>query len=224
MKSIKTIGIVLFVLTLISPVMAFSVVVVAEEATVFGLAAFSKLKEMLFFLIVPLISLIFGIVATAKGHPAKKNIIVAPIVAFFITILALFSFQETVDESGEFLRNAEQVTHIAFPNDVKAKSMAFDDGRLGNAKLLNIEEEREFANTTKQSPWRKSLPPASVGIIPNYVYSTTDSFDARFLFIVETKAFNPDRITSGRYNIVYAAYYKARHQITVFDQYVAVVD
>ena len=211
----KMISIILFVISIAIVPIAFSVSLIIGEVDIFGLAGMSFLWISFLFLPIPLISVLFGF-----SKKIKKNIFVGFVTTFVISAMGICSLALKVDRSGSFLKHADEITYISLPSDVKAMSYMSDNGRKGNAKILNYSEEQIFVEQLlDSSEWTSDLPPASIGLLPTNIVIETNNFDMYCVFLTKTRQFNPTVIKTNSTDIVFIAYRKSQHRLFVFDCY-----
>lgn len=217
----KTISIILFILSLLTPIVAFMIVCAVGDVNIFGVAGMTYyLWIMIPFSIVPLISLCFGIIIQFKHLlSAKKNIIAGSIVLLFMVLIGLSSFSYESDQSGSFLEEVSQKTGIRMPSKVRAMSSHNYGGRVGNALLLDDLECLSFEYETKTVYWEKELSVFSAGILPSTLVMNLNNFNSFLLYVEPIDMYNPKELDSGKYELTFLAYAKETNHLLVFDCY-----
>lgn len=221
---LKKVSIILFIASIIAPILTFCIACLIGNVRVFGLAGMSYLWIAFLFIVIPLSSLIFGIVLIIKCKIKMiKNVIVGSISCIFMVSLGLTGINAECDQSGSFLRETSLTTGIVFPLNTRSMSYHYYDGRIGNALILDDEERVVFEQETTTSRWKEELSIIDKGILPSSFISTIGSFNSFSLFVQPTNEFNPKELNDGIYNVTFIAYKKEAHQILIFDSYIATI-
>ena len=221
LSKLKILSIVLFILSIIIPIIAFYIVCLVGNVWVFGIAGMSYSWIFLFFLPIPLASIALGIYSKKKHTKYLKNIVTGSISFSLMFIIGLTSFRFKVDKTGSFLKDVETVTGIAMPTNVRAMSMIEYGGRLGNAEIKDKAEETTFLEEIKTNRWTNELTVVCKGMLPLAISSTLSGYSRLSIYVPVVNEFNPKTLNVGEYEIVLLAYEKARSHIMVFDSYVA---
>ena len=223
----KFFSVVLFVFAIATPLVGFEILLWLGNPQIFEDTAFANVWIILPFAVIPLASLVFGIVITAKGGRAKKNIIAGSISLFITLIMGLLSLQNQPDRSGKFLREATQVTRISFPQHVDAASRILQEGgRLGDAQIKDSEESKLFwESVCMDNRWTNELPYVCQGILPYTIEIKFHGFD-KYCFCLspsslsnEQVIYNPTVIGDGSYWLTLVGYRSSMSHIRIFDSY-----
>ena len=222
-KLVSIISIILFWTSIPLFSIVFFVSIFLGEPAVFGNGLFIYTRIAFFFLIVPLSSLIFGIVMTAKRFPCKKNIIAGSISFTLLVLTGMIGIMNfrSFDTSGAFIHEVEVETGLELPKHTKAMSSWESGGRLGNAKLLDKDEQKWFLEETKKDNWVTTIPLRVELLIPNTIKNDYTKFDYYSIYIKELATFNPTNLENGEYSIICIAYDKDSYHLQIFDSFKA---
>ncbi len=217
MKNSKLLSIILFIVSIAIAPIVFYFICTIGQIDIFGPPTMKYLWIMFPFASLPAISTIFGIIMTTKKQKTKKNIIAGSIAFSFMIIMGIYSFAFESNQSGSFLVETSKITGITMPTEVKSKSYHSDDGRIGNAILLNDNEKQAFELEIQTERWVDELTPASKGVLPFSIAAQSIKYDCFCFYMSPEGVFNPTTISSGEYKMVYLAYEKSKAHLFIYD-------
>lgn len=220
MKTLKALSIMLFVGAIAAGPLTFSIACLIGNVEIFGLAGMSYLWLMLPFSVIPIASIIIGLVLHRKGLKAAKNIVAGSIMTCLMIAIGTYSFSIAPDRSGAFLDEVRSRTGLIIPYKCESASYGFYDGRVGNALISDPDEKRSFEESINHDDrWLHELTPASKGVLPPVFLSTIGNCDWYSLFVEPMGMFNPKEFVTGEYSVTLVAYQISKSHIYVFDSY-----
>ena len=224
MNRVKVLGVILFIGAIVTGPLAFWLAGILGNVEIFGLAGFSYLWLMFPFSLVPLASVVFGVLFNRKNRIKNKNVITGIAATLFMTIIGFYSFAIQPDRSGAFLREASSKTGIVLPQNVESASYAYFDGRIGNALIKDDLTRQTFETAIKgDKRWLDDLPAASKGILPTHLRTQLIGYDYYCLHVEPTNVYNPTILPAGEYSLTFLSYNLTKKQLTIFDHYTAVL-
>lgn len=217
----QIIGIVLFVLSIISVFLSSFVIQLVGQDSFFDSMGTWRYSWIAFlFLPIPIATFIYGIILRKKVH-VMIDIIIGIITSLLCLVIGCTTFVDRVDVSASFLLDAQNVTNISFPKNVKAmSSYEISGGRKGIAKILDSNEEKEFVNSMASDKWEDKCPMSARVVLPHTTLSQTEkTYEKYCLYLLPSGVFNPEKIEHGNYSVYYIAYDSSIHKLFVFDKY-----
>ncbi len=214
MKQLKIWGNILFVASIITPILGFMVSCTVGDVDTFDMAGMLHyIWIMWLFIPISIASLIIGFCLKKGNEKYKKNIVVASIV---IPVLILFGsygfiFSSTVSYDADVLKDIEQQTEWAFPNNAEIGTLIEKDYCLSFVKIADDADNIAFEEKIKTSDkWTNSLPNAIIGILPFEARIKTQNCKYFMFYNKATKQYNVPPTLSGAYDCVYMAYDEGR--------------
>ncbi len=223
MKPLKVWGNILFVVSIITPLLSFMVLCSVGDVNTFGTAGMLHYTWIMWlFIPISVASLIIGICLKKRNEKYKKNVIVACIV---IPILLLFGsykfiFSSAVSYDADVIKEIEQQTEWTFPSNVETATTIGKNYRLSYIKITDKDDNIHFEeNVISSDKWKYNVPNTLVGMIP--VEVMTETQDCRyFMFYNKTlNQYNVAPTNSGVYDCVYMAYDETIGRIIVLFDY-----
>lgn len=148
-KTYKTFGIISFILSMFSPMIAFSLCCEIGEDHIFGIGGMLR-YTWIFFLFIPVAAISFFVGKKLKslGMKYKKNYvicyIVIPLMVLFGTYKWIFSDTTSYDRSN--IENVESKISVSFPENLKISNLDYTEYTLSYAKILSDKEKADFEN------------------------------------------------------------------------------
>ena len=160
MKTLKIVGFILFLFTLISPIASFALVCIFGEVDVFGVLGMVRYSWiMLLFIPLGLLSILVGYQLKKNNQKYKKNFIV---VIACVWLLLFGSFRLIAKDDISY--NVERVPAIAneikieLPASVKIATMKANDHNLSYVKITDDASRINFENEIQTNPlWQSEL-------------------------------------------------------------------
>lgn len=157
----KRIAIISLIVSIISPMIAFSICCDVGEVEIFNIAGAIR-YIWIFFLFIPIVAISFflGLKLKELGLKYKQNYVVAfiviPILVIFGSYRWLFSDAISFDKSN--IENVESRIVFDLPNELKTATMYSDEYVVSYAKILNNQEKEDFkSEIIKNDMWTDNL-------------------------------------------------------------------
>ena len=222
MKSTRTLGNILFWLTLFSPMVAFSVSITIGEAEIFELAGMIKyIWIMWLFIPIGVLSIVIGLKLKNNDQPYKKNLIIAFICIPVLLIFGSyrFIFNEFVSYDNDDIIAVENITGIQLPDEIKSATNYHDDYKESYAKIIDDESKEIFEQELKESQlWKNELSTAINGLLPPYYQYDVVSYDYFVFYNITTDEYNVYP-SEGEYECVFIAYDCETQRLFVLSDY-----
>jgi len=221
MKKIKIIANLLFWITLVSPMVSFSLASIIGEADIFGVAGIVRYSwVMWFFVPIGILSLLIGVKLKKAKLKYKKNYIIAficlPLLILFGSYRFIFS-----DISYDINRVViiEQTTNLELPNRVKIVTEKIDSYYVSYLKIVNGEEKRNFESEIETNLlWEKELSSKIKSLLPFDIQYELTNFDYFVFYNSTTNEYN-EYPTDGQYDCVFVAYDHENKRLIILDNY-----
>lgn len=221
MKKIKIIANLLFWITLVSPMVSFSLASIIGEADIFGVAGIVRYSwVMWFFIPIGILSLFIGVKLKKAKLKYKKNYIIAficlPLLILFGSYRFIFS-----DISYDINRVViiEQTTNLELPNRVKIVTEKIDSYYVSYLKIVNGEEKRNFESEIETNLlWEKELSSKIKSLLPFDIQYELTNFDYFVFYNSTTNEYN-EYPTDGQYDCVFVAYDHENKRLIILDNY-----
>ena len=222
MNKRKIIGNILFIATLCSPIIAFSVATMVGEPDIFGTPGMLRYTWIMWFFIpVGVFSFIVGILLKRNNQKYKKNFIVAFIC---IPLLILFGsyrflFAHTVSYDAECVVNIEEKTNIDLPQKVKVATNIWTDYSISYVKITSQQEERTFEEDVQTNPlWVEEISTFVEGILSNVIEINLEDFDYFMFYNVTNNEYNQCP-NAGDYMCIFMAYNVQKNRLGILNDY-----
>lgn len=193
MERKKTLAILVFLLTLCSPIVSFCLACVFGEANVFGVAGIVRYSWiMLLFVPICFISIFIGLILKRNNQNYKKNIIVAvvclPLLVLFGSYRAIF---RDITYDTDYFYTIETKINIKLPRNIKIATIEFDLYNESYVKVYDVESNESFKNEIADNQlWQNTLNLDIKKMLPTYIQYETESCDYFIFFNVTTNQYN----------------------------------
>lgn len=170
MKTRKYLGDMLFWLTLISPMLSFSLSGEIGEVEIFGIGGLIRYSwVMLLFIPIAVLSFLIGLKLKSNNQKYKKNLIISficlPLLLIFGSYRFIFSDNFSYDASNMSI--IEEKINIAFPDEIKVVTSKTDIYDISYVKITDEESKTEFEQEIKTNNlWENTLNSAIKGLLP----------------------------------------------------------
>ena len=232
MKKERIVANVFFWLTLVSPIVAFTLASYIGESDVFGIAGILRyIWVMWLFVPIGILSVLAGKKQKKNRRPCRKNYIVAFVC---IPLLLLFGsyrfvFSEMVSYDKDTLVAVEQIVGVSFPDEIKIATMKMDSYQHGTYSVSYVRlTDEEEANIFEQKLasdvlWKESISSQIRLLLPIDIQVSMDTFD-RFLFYNATQHQYNEYPSVGTHTCVFMAYDYELQRCIVLDGMTVVLD
>ena len=223
-KRYRIINTILICLTVISPMMAFSLSCKIGEVETFGIGFVARYSWIFWlFTFLPILLFAFGFVLKKQGKSCKPNFVLG---LLFLGILVVFGsyhliFQE-FDYDPAYVDSIDEKLAVDLPNQMKVVTEEHLEYNITYAK---VSDEKKFISDLEISGyWKKELGSKIKGLLPDaYSQELVSACEYFLLYNVTTGQYNifpPD----GSYEIIFIAYDVEFQKLIIVDQYTVVVD
>ena len=221
MKRIIVISYIVFVVTLLSPIIAFTITCYVGEVDIFGIPGITRYSWIMWiFTIFGILSLFLGKMLKKNNLRYKKNFICAFISMPMLLIFGSyrFIFMKTVDYDVRKINEVESSMGIELPSSIKIGTLKTDSYFISYIKIIGIEDNVQFKNSVYTDlKWIDSLDTRIEGILPFEIRHSLTEFDY-FSFYNQTKNEYNRYPSNGEHRICFAAYdFDANRIIAVVD-------
>ena len=222
MKREKVLGTVLFWLTLVSPMIAFTVESELGEPEIFGVAGMIRyMWVMWLFAPIGILSVLVGLKLKRSGQRYRKNIVIACICLPLILIFGSyrFIFGSMVSYETDKVAVIEQQTGVELPDDVKVASEIQTAYTVSYVKITSEESREKFEKQIAAGgAWKHSLSTQIKGLLPINTQYEMVLFDDFLFYNVTTHEYNTCP-PAGEYDCIFMAYDSARQRLLILDGY-----
>ena len=208
-NSISKMLYVFFVLSLISLLGAFVCFALHFFASKIPEFSSEYLKYFLYFIPVPFISLVLGIIYLLKGYSCKKNIIAGIIITFILVVFGTAGAMSNISHNFSYLNDIEQKTLITLPDNGEISISYEEDENVKSMAMARFDEEGklEFVSYLENNDiWSEDRPFVSEEMIGEYYYVTTGLYDYFILYDVTSSKYNVVEENSEGHEFIYMAY------------------
>lgn len=222
MKKIKFLGNTVFLLTIISPVVAFVIAASVGEAEIFGVGGIVRYSwVMLTFLPVGILSVVIGAILKKRNEGGLKNIVVACICVPILLIFGSYRFifnNFTYDEAS--ITYIEEFASINLPSDMKIVTNDMNAYVISYAKINSQEEKIEFEQNLKNDyKWEKKLDSQIMNALPFNIKVETEGFDYFTFYSNLGKEYNSISV-GGEHECIYIAYDSETGRFAILSKYI----
>lgn len=226
----KTLGIISFIISFLSPFMAMALIDKIGEVEIFATDGMIRYSWIFWFFIpVVLTSYLFGRKLKESGLKYKPNYVIAFILIPIFAIFGAFHwmFPNTYFDDQSNIQDVEAKINIELPDDLKISTSNWNDYKLSYAKILNPQEKENFdneiANSTK---WTDSWGTLIENQMPFDIAVEIESFEyCVCVFQTDDETFvNQYPNKSGTYNCVLVWYDADLGRIVIFNDYEVTIE
>lgn len=221
-KKINALLLTMFVLSLLSIVMALAAVAISLSLSPlpdFPQAMSEFMWIFFIFIPLPLASVVLGIVFYAKKYKCKKNIIAGTIMCAMLSIYGSFAFAfNTVMHDFEYVHELEQTITIDLPDSGYISRVINKDSTTKSFAMIKFDNSNEIFDIVSND-WRfaenmNSIPSNFIDI---YSTTITSYYNYFMLFDVTSNKANviPDRQSEHRF--IFLAYHIDKNILFVLD-------
>ncbi|MBQ3528058.1 MAG: helix-turn-helix domain-containing protein [Clostridia bacterium] len=214
----KVISVILFIASLVMPyVYLFAISVITDNNT--GTHMIKYMWTGYLFALIPLASIIFGIIQRKNKIHNVKNIVAGAIVFVILCLFGSFTFifSEVYDYDYSVITSLEEELDIDLPNSGDISTVVDSDGvyQMSNVVFSNDESaifEKKLYNdkrwqTELSTPLQGCLHPSVVGM----------KYDYYLIYNCDTEGFNSIPESSGEYELIFLGYSCKQNRLDVIE-------
>lgn len=219
MKKNIIIANIIFYMTLISPVVSFSLSCLIGEPSIFGVAGIVRYSWIMWlFIPIGILSIIVALNQKKNNQNYKKNIIIAfvclPILMLFGSYRLIFS---NVSYDTNSILNVEEKTKIELPDNIKVVTIESESYIEIYAKVIEDESKNDFETKISNNPlWQKELDADILLLLPINVLYEIKTFDYFVFYNVTYDEYNKYS-SKEEYKFIYIAYDKEKQRLFVLN-------
>lgn len=222
MKKIKILGIILFVLTIISPIIAFTISSVVGELAIFEIAGIVRYTWIMWlFVPIPICSIIVGCILKNNNQKYLKNIIVAIICIPILFIFGSFRFifKNTSYDTSRVTLVEEQI-NLDLPNSVKIATIDYTDYYVSYVKITNENSVKEFEQEIEHNAlWKETLSTNIKELLPFVIAHKMESFDMFVFYNLTSLKYN-EFPSFGKNKCIFIAYDYELKRLIIIDNFI----
>ncbi len=220
MKNNNCFGNIVFGVTLLSPIISFSLASLIGEADAFGVAGIIRYSWIMWiFIPVGVLSLVIGVKFRKSNPMYKKNIIISFICLPLLLLFGSYRFVfNNVSYDVEDVYAVETKAKIDIPEKIKVATNTFDSYSLSYVRIINKEEATSFKNEILTNQlWENQLNTEIKKLLPENVQYELLSFDYFLFYNLTTDSYNIPPLY-GDFEFVFISYdYESQRLILIND-------
>ena len=222
MKKEKTLGNILFWMTLISPMISFSLASMIGEAEIFGVAGIIRYSWlMILFIPVGILSILIGLQLKKNKQKYKKNLIVAfislPLLIIFGSYRFIFNSNISYDINN--VLTIEDKIDIELPDEIKVATNKLDLYNISYVKIIDNECKDAFEKEIEStSLWKNELNYGIKNLLPLDIQYESETFDYFVFYNITSSEYNMVPL-SGQYECIFIAYDCDLQRLIILNDY-----
>ena len=220
-KKIKTLLLVLFILTLASLLFAMISTVIASSHC--PIPEFSGTPEYMWlffvFLPIPLTSIVLGFIFLRKKYRCKKNIIAGFIIAPLLVIYGAFSFLPSqANHDYSYISKIESTTSISLPDNgyVSYAEEYSNFNSFAMARFDESEVESFVSDISKDSRWKTDYSYIPAKTLSLYYWNLFSDYDYFCVYDKYLSTYN-DFTYANNHELILMAYEKDTNLLIIID-------
>lgn len=221
MKKDNVIGIILFWVTLISPLISFYLTSIIGEVGIFGILGIIRYSWIIWlFIPIVILSIIVGIKLKKDKQKYKKNLIVAFVCLPLIMIFGSYRFIfNNISYDPNKVVLVEQQIKIDLPKQIKIASQKMQTYNLSYLKIINDETKEKFEHELDVNQlWQKQLSSKIKSLLPFDVQYEIVKFDSFVFYNITNDEYNQYPL-DGEYECIFMAYNYELQRLIIIDDY-----
>lgn len=222
MKKEKSLGNILFWLTLISPIASFALASVVGEASIFGVTGIIRYSWIMWlFIPIGILSILIGAKFKKENQGYKKNFIIAfvclPLLIIFGSYRFIFS---NVSYDTDKVLVVENKISLVLPQEVKIATNKIGSYNVSYVKIINNESKVKFENEIKNNHlWQNQLSSKIKSLLPFDIQYESEAFDWFVFYNITSDEYNTYP-SDGEYECVFVAYDYELERLIILDDYI----
>lgn len=222
MNKRKIIGNILFIATLCSPVVAFSISTLVGEPNIFGIPGMLRYTWIMWFFIpIGVCSFIAGVLLKRNNQKYKKNYVIAFICVPLLMLFGSyrFIFAHTVSYDVESVIRVEEAVDINLPHNVKVATNIYGNYNISYVQIVSQQEEKTFEEDIASNPlWVAEMSTYVKGILSDVIEIEIEDFDYFLFYNITDNEYN-QYPNVGNYDCVFMAYNMQQNRLILIDDY-----
>ena len=218
----RTLGNILFWLSLISPMLSFSPASMIGESNIFGVAGIIRYSwVMLLFIPIGILSILIGFKLKNSKQKYKKNLIVSFICLPLLIIFGSyrFVFNSSVSYDVNEVSIIEEKINFEIPDDIKVATNKLDLYNISYLKIINNESKDVFEQEIGNNQlWQKELKPEIKSLLPLDIQYESEVFEYFVFFNITSNEYNISPL-SGQYECIFIAYDCDLQRLIILNDY-----
>ena len=221
MKKEKLFGNILFWLTLISPMVSFSLAGAIGEANIFGVAGIVRYSWVMWlFIPVGVLSIIIGLKLKKSNQKYKKNFVIAFVCLSLLVIFGSYRFVfNNVSYDVSKASIVEDKIDLELPDEIKIATIKLDSYNISYVKIVNEESKETFEQGLETNQlWQHKLSPEIESLLPLDIQYEAEIFDFFVLYNITSYKCNvyPSK---GDHECAFVAYDYEAQRLIILDNY-----
>lgn len=224
MKQQKGLGNILFLMTLISPLLAFAAASSIGEVEIFGIGGVVRYSWVMW-LFIPLgvLSFMIGLKLKKSGLKYKKNLIVAVICIFLLFIFGSYRFifndNFSYDTNRITALETKAKVELVDQNEIKMVTQTMNEYKISYSKIINDEASVVFEQQIQTNHlWENELSSKIKSLLPLGLAYEMTSFDYFVFYNVTADDYNLYPL-DGEYECMFIAYDCELKRLVVIDEF-----
>ncbi|MDY2889700.1 MAG: hypothetical protein SOU19_09100 [Candidatus Caccosoma sp.] len=209
MKKEKTLGNILFWITLFSPIISFSLASRIGEANIFGVAGIVRYSWlMILFIPIGILSISIGFKLKKAKQKYKKNLIIAFVCIPLLIIFGSYRiiFNNIISYDTNIVLTIKNEAKITLPNEIKVATIKFDLYDISYVKIIDNECKETFEQEIKHNTlWKSKLNLEIKNLLPLDIQYESNTFDYFVFYNITSNEYNTFSL-SGQYECIFIAY------------------
>lgn len=223
MKKRRTLGIIFFWMTLISPMVSFALASTIGEVNIFGVVGTVRYSWiMLLFIPIGILSILIGVKLKQNKEKFKRNFIIAFICLPLLVIFGSyrFIFKDIISYSNDSILFVEEKININLPDKLKVVSQNNTSYVLTYAKIDDINEKKIFElEILNDLKWIDTLSSSLKGSLPLNIQVEVELYEYYLVFNETLNSFEKESFMDGKCKIVFIGYDIEESRFIIIDNY-----
>lgn len=218
----KKIAIAVFILTIISIPLSFTISCVVGEVDIFGSSGFLRYTWIsLLFIPIGILSLCLFFIFNKQNKGYKFNLVSGLICIPVLLFMGFFPTEMVDFDKMEEVRIVENKIDMSLPDKMKTVTEYFDDCTITRAKILSEKEKKDLDHFVMyDGKWTSKLNSLIKNSLPEYLQYEIFSDFEYFLFYNETLAeYNSYPTMEGEFKCVFIAYDTSVGKMMIINEY-----
>lgn len=220
MKKYNSLGNIMFWLTILSPIVSFSLASIIGEVEIFGTAGIIRYSWIIW-LFIPLCILSFIVGKKLKQYKQKykKNFIVAFICLPLLIIFGSYRFLFTnISYDTNNIYMIENKINLELPTEIKIATETFDSYSVSYLKITNESEKNSFEQKIANNElWKIQLNSNIKTLLPIDVQYEITNFNYFVFYNLTNDEYNLYP-SNGKYECIFIAYDRESCRMIVVDE------
>ncbi len=190
----KRLGNILFWVTLVSPMLSFSLAGSIGESNIFGVAGIIRYSWVMWlFVPIGILSILVGSKLKNSQQKYKKNFIIAFICLPLLMVFGSyrFIFSDMVSYDINEVLAVETKMDLDMPDNIKVATMRFDSYHVSYIKIVDSESKSAFEQEIRTNElWKNELNDAIKGLLPIDIQYESETFEYYMFYNMTSDEYN----------------------------------